>query len=168
VHKYLVQMAEMMEKVHSHNKTTLTGWKFHSLEAFVLGVGSEHIFAPLPKSVRKGRFKECFADAHKLATRTPERYVYCEGYATSGIIPVLHGWCLDLKRNVVVDRTWHDNRGQGYFGVSLRLDFVNAVMIRTGVYGVLGNLWMLKGEQFNPLVIEPEQYLHPSHVKGGN
>jgi hypothetical protein len=165
--RYLEQMAAMHERLRQHKRNALAGYRYTSIEAFLLAQGSSFIPAPLPKSVRKGRFKECFSDAHKLAMRTPERYVYCEGYADSGFLPVLHAWCLDLKRGVVVDRTWHDNRGQEYFGVPFRLDFVNHVILRTEVYGVLGNLWMLTSEQFNPLIVEPSQYRHPL-LTGGN
>ena len=163
---YLTQMRELMEEVHKRNKASFPGWRFHSIEAFVLAMGHECTPSPLPRGVGRGRFKECFSDAHRLAMRKPERYVYCEGFAHSGILPVLHAWCLDLKRGgVVVDRTWYDNRGQEYFGVPFNLDYVNTVLVRTEVYGILGNLYKVDDER-NPLIIEPSVYLHSSHQGG--
>lgn len=163
--KYLEQMSQMMDSCHRANKATLNGWRHTSIEAFVLARGVPFIPAPLPKGVAKGRFKECFSDAHKLASRKPDRYIYCEGYAHSGLIPVLHAWCFDTSRGVVVDRTWHDNRGQEYFGVPFNIDYVNTVLVRTEVYGILGNLYMIDDER-NPLIIEPSVYLHSSHQGG--
>lgn len=154
-----------MDACNRANKLKLTGWKYTSVEAFVLARGVPFVPAPLPKGVGKGTFKQCFSDAHKLASRN-HRYIYCEGYAHAGILPVLHAWCFDTKRGVVVDKTWYDNRGQEYLGVPFNLDYVNTVLVRTGVYGVLGNLYMVDDER-NPLIVKPEQYLHPSHVKGG-
>lgn len=165
VRHYLTQMRELMVRIHEKNKAAFPGWRHHSIEDFLLSWGAPMPFAPLPKGVARGRFKECFGDAHKLAMRKPDRYVYCEGYATSGILPVLHAWCFDLKRGVVVDRTWHDNRGQEYFGVPFNLDYVNTVLVRTEVYGILGNLYMVDDER-NPLIIEPSVFLHSSHQGG--
>ena len=167
VKRYLEQMRELMANVNKANKVALHGWRHKSIEDFLLSHGVPFIPAPLPKGVGKRRFKECFSDAYRLVSRKPERYIYCEGYATSGIIPVLHAWCFDTKTGVVVDRTWYDNRGQEYFGVPFNIDYVNTVIVRTEVYGVLGNLYMVDDER-NPLIAAPSLYLHPSHVKGGN
>jgi hypothetical protein len=166
--EYLTKMSEMMESVHASNKARLDGWRHRSIEAFILAHGVPFIPAPLPKGVHKGTFKECFSDAYKLASRKPDRYIYCEGYATSHIgIPVLHAWDFDTKRGVVVDRTWHDNRGQEYFGVPFNINYVNTVIVRTEVYGILGNLYMVDDER-NPLIAAPSLYLHPSRSTGGN
>jgi hypothetical protein len=164
---YLTKMTELMESVHAHNKAQLDGWRHRSIEAFVLAHGVPFIPAPLPKGVRKGTFKECFSDAYKLASRKPDRYIYCEGYAHSGLIPVLHAWTFDMQRGVVVDKTWHDNRGQEYFGVPFSIDYVSTVIVRTGFYGVLGNLYMVDDER-NPLIAAPSLYLHTSRSTGGN
>jgi hypothetical protein len=155
---FLEQMAQMIDG-YNQSRAATNGWKYTSIEAFVLARGRPFIPAPLPKGVRKGTFKECFSDAYKLASRN-HRYIYCEGYATSHIgVPVLHAWCFDTQRGVVVDKTWHDNRGQEYLGVPFNIDYVSRVIVRTGYYGVLGNLYMVDEER-NPLMIAPEKYLH--------
>lgn len=64
----------------------------------------------------------CFENAFRAA----DRYglLYCEGYATTGILPVHHAWCLD-DQGRVVDFTWRaDKAGRApqdewhYFGIT--------------------------------------------------
>lgn len=77
---------------------------------------------PFPARRTRGRPRQCYDNAFKLAARSRGRLRYAEGYA-AGLIPVEHAWCLD-DRSRVVDPTWDD--GVAYFGVELPLETVRA------------------------------------------
>jgi hypothetical protein len=79
----------------------------------------------LPKGIRGGQIKACYANSYRLLNRHGKRlgHAYVEGYALSDLLNVhLHAWCVDGHGNVY-DRTW--NTGQAYFGVALKANFVN-------------------------------------------
>jgi len=75
---------------------------------------------PLPKGVRRGPVKQCYANSLKLALDGGGRFVYCEGMAIN-MIPVDHAWCFDRATGLIVDRTW--KQGRHYIGVPIRTEY---------------------------------------------
>lgn len=66
---------------------------------------------------------------------------YVEGFAMKRhLIPLSHAW-LSLD-NTAVDPTWSD--GDYYFGVPFDNDFVMEFAYKTGQYGILESLYLLK------------------------
>lgn len=93
---------------------------------FLLEHGKEYNGTPW-KEFRGSGFRRmkvgyCFENAFRAADRHGLRYV--EGYASAGIFPVHHAWCLD-DDDRVVDFTWREESvGRisatewAYFGIS--------------------------------------------------
>lgn len=68
--------------------------------------------------------KACFDNSRRMAMRSPQKYTYCEGYATS-VIPMHHAWLIDTKGRVV-DPTWGHRIGSAvYFGVTFTRDEID-------------------------------------------
>lgn len=98
---------------------------------------------PLPAEYERGEIKLCFMNAARLAWEDAD-LTYCEGYATTGLLPVHHAWCIDLD-GLVVDPTWqydHDGYARdpttwAYIGVSFPADTLNRALVETETWGVL-------------------------------
>jgi len=56
----------------------------------------------------RARYKECFGNSQQLAIAS-DRFTYREGYAYSGLVPMLHAWVL-LDNQHVIDVTWRDRK----------------------------------------------------------
>jgi hypothetical protein len=50
---------------------------------FMLAQGRVYSPAPRPRGMRQWAMKKCYRNAAELAMRSPDRWQYCEGYATS-------------------------------------------------------------------------------------
>lgn len=92
---------------------------------------------------RRAPERMCFKNAHELALAN-EELTYCEGFATTGLIPVLHGWCSDAEGRVV-DPTWREAdrapvAGWEYLGIPFDINFVDEVTNLKGSYGILDDL----------------------------
>jgi len=88
---------------------------------------------------KQGRKGECFKNAYQMARENG--WHYCEGWAISNnLIPLEHAWCV-TPEGVVIDPTWEN--GHDYFGVIFDPEFVEDTLSKTGVYGILGNLYKL-------------------------
>jgi hypothetical protein len=153
--EYLRSVSEMMQAIaNSKRKPTL----FSSMYDFLLNEGIDCIYTghPRPKGcgVRKMPDKECFGNAHTVASTLPERFAYVEGYAL-GIIPMAHAWLIDMDGKVV-DPTWQEDHCREYIGVPFDLEYVNRIIIEKETYGALdyweGGWPILTGEH------KPEEY----------
>lgn len=97
------------------------GWKYNGMEDFLLRHGRAFEYKPLPRGVKRGVIKQCFANSYKLAKR--RGWNYCEGVALGSIIPVHHAWVENPKKpGIVIDPTWES--GEAYFGTAFRLEAV--------------------------------------------
>ena len=113
----------------------------HSLlQRYLLERGSEHVSQPLPPKYARGRKRECFRNAIRLAKRYPKVLRYVEGYALCGT-PLLihHAWTIDAD-NRVVDPTWDDPEVSFYFGRVFTLAEWERETDRTGGMSVLDGL----------------------------
>jgi hypothetical protein len=135
LHNYLVMVAEHQ----IHNIRTIN-WRYRGFDDLLLKEGdwNEPPETKLPKGVRRGRPKQCYMNAYRLATRLPDEYTYVEGMAIPDVvsIPMGHAWCVD-NNGKVVDPTW-PLPGKAYFGVHLSAEFIQRHSAKTGVYGVFG------------------------------
>lgn len=93
-------------------------WAYCCPEELVLKEGRE--FDVSDAIVTPGTPKQCFWNARRKASL--HGWTYCEGFAHSGILVVMHGWCLD-KKGRLREVTWK-TAGLSYFGIELRLDEV--------------------------------------------
>lgn len=114
-------------------------WEYHGQEDLILREGKQYEYAKKPKGVRYGPWKYCFRTSYYLAESNPQRYTYCEGFATS-IIPTLHAWCIDRETGKVVDTTWrhdHVSSERGYIGIEFPLSVVRGFMFASGQHGMI-------------------------------
>lgn len=104
-----------------------------------------HIFTDMePNTPLRGRLRSCYKWAFEAACRD-SNMLYCEGYASPKSIgvPIIHAWCVHKDTGVVHDPTWkRKNRGNGYIGLPMQLDFVANLMCKIGFYGILDNMWL--------------------------
>lgn len=108
-------------------------------ERFVQRNGTVYQGNSLPEGVRRGPFRACFRNAYYLATKTGLHYV--EGFALPAtkeirFMPYAHAWVADDEGNVL-DNTWERPEQCEYLGVSIPIADVEALMLASGVFGVL-------------------------------
>jgi len=107
-------------------KSTPDDKKRPSIEKFVLENGRYFKPAPLPRGIPHGDVHNCFENAFLLAVKNKTKFLYCEGYATTGLLPVLHSWVIDTNGNVI-DNTWApdgSNEKMEYFGIAFDWDYI--------------------------------------------
>jgi hypothetical protein len=146
VAEYLTQVTDMMAE--AGIKVEMSQDMFILKNAILFERGDR------PEGIDQGEMKMCFKNASELALWNP-RYIYCEGYAMPGTIPLPmhHGWCIDTETGLVVDPTWED--GFNYFGVPFKTEFVRQELLRREQYGVIDMNWKLLREQ----AYGPDDYL---------
>lgn len=174
VEQYLKSMAWMRDQMGPP-----AGFKYASMEAFVLRHGrpfssskpTAEQRAYLRDVARSMRFvmKQCFANAQQLLVTEHmmggDRLRYAEGWASTGFLPVHHGW-LVLDGKILVDPTFKvDGKpracaagtsrpggiasstigvlspSQSYYGVVFPTDVVVDRIRRTGEYATLIDDW---------------------------
>jgi len=134
VEKYIRDMAEFMKKFENTSpNVAITG----NMYEFLLKNGRAFDWKPRPKGVRKQRDGLCYMNAYRLANRNQDKYTYVEGIGIH-YIPTEHAWCI-TEDGTVVDPTWHEDGKvtPEYFGVPLRMEWINKTLLRTSQYGVL-------------------------------
>lgn len=88
----------------------------------------------------RGELGVCFKNAVDLCLEDPQLY-YCEGWALKpGLIPLEHAWAYDPEDDRVIDPTWQELDTE-YFGMVFVPDAAIQLMVKQGVYGLLGNLY---------------------------
>jgi hypothetical protein len=136
------QLAEYLEQIKSlREQYKPDNWNYHYLcnEDFVLQEGK--FFEPNKniKPYKLMTIKLCFKNAFQIMDRYGLRYI--EGYATTGIIPMLHAWNL-TDDDKVIDVTWRFNDKYSplaYVGVEFNKDLIYKTLINKRTYGILDN-----------------------------
>lgn len=105
--------------------------------------GKEWDAAPLPDGVKPGKLGECYKNATMLLMDRDD-VDYVEGVAYRSSIGkefgFMHAWVVD-RGGKVIDNTWPGDTSKNvYFGVKYPRDKYLAHIIKTKVYGVLGNV----------------------------
>ena len=135
---FLRTMTTMQKRIRASNesaqKAGAAAWKYSSIEEFVLENGQSFKCRELPDNIKRGKIKQCFANAYRLTYTHPDLH-YVEGYAC-GIIPVLHAWCV-TDDGFVVDNTWED--GTDYLGVVFQPTYLHRIILSRERYSVLDN-----------------------------
>lgn len=104
-------------------------------EYFILENGTFFHPAPLPRGVRRGPAKQCFANAEKLSS--DRNWDYAEGHAaTEGEFPFLHAWCID--GDAAIDPTLQAPNQYAYLGVVIRRPLLGEILNKQRYFGVLG------------------------------
>lgn len=100
--------------------STRPGFAYKSPHHFVAQHGAWYEFQPLPRTIRRGAPRICFANAIMTAVKHGLRYV--EGYALSpvGILPIHHGWVASRTPGRLYEVTW-PTPGLAYFGVEFSI-----------------------------------------------
>ena len=130
-----------------------TGYAYASLYEYALAKGrsmESRALSPeqkryLVKVLRRegGRYpmKECFSNSQRVflcedlcEDFRKRRLAYYEGYATSGMMPVLHGW-LVLDGECVIDLTWRRREGSNDEDNLLARPYAKGAITRTRVIG---------------------------------
>lgn len=104
----------------------------------------------LPKKQIRPKSRECYYNAWQLWRRRRDELHYAEGYiALEGCpIPVMHGWCVDLKGRVV-DPSVANELGCVYCGVKFTPDYTDQVWLvlrLSGYIGIFENAYLLDEE----------------------
>lgn len=135
IKEYLERFVENNRKVTSNRNLP-----YASFEEFVLKNGREYTKRQDMK-VKRGKPKECFMNAYRLADEMGLTYV--EGFAftktmSKAIYPLLflHVWCVDNEGNVY-DPTWKD--GEQYFGVAFNMNYLWKTIYSRRISGVINN-----------------------------
>jgi len=132
VESYLEAMVKIRARCGNKNNSELV---YTCPEAFVLKHGIKYEL--LLGKCERGQMKECYSNATKLAI-SDSNLTYVEGFA-SGIIPVMHAWCIN-EEGQVLDPTWPD--GTEYFGVPFQTDYLCKTIDEREYYGLLDNYQM--------------------------
>jgi hypothetical protein len=124
-----------------------------SVEKFILENGRYFKPAPLPRNIPHGDIHSCFENAFLLAVKNKTKYFYCEGYATTGLLPTLHAWGVTADGKVI-DPTWcpdGSNEKMEYFGIAFDWDYITKQFKSMKHFGLINDAkrkWpLLRGEK---------------------
>lgn len=115
--------------------------KFSGVAGLLVEFGKPYTdFALEHDLIRRGELGECYANAGRMAMDN-RRLRYVEGYAVPATVafPMMHAWLID-DDDKIIDPTWDNARA--YFGVVIPRDIYSELLMRTGYWGVLDNLWL--------------------------
>lgn len=134
-------------KAQSRPKREFHIW--NSTEELLLSMAGQPVVVPsltLADGMRRGRLKECFANALMASTVHPNLR-YSEGFAMSGFFPVAHAWLTDAETGAIYDPTWINLDYEGpflYLGMTFSKPFMAALVDETGDPSVFESDWRRK------------------------
>jgi len=136
---YLQDLAAVMKKVPGR-----TDWKYRGFEELVLECGRVMEPKPLPKNIKQGQPKGCYANCQRLVLKN-RSLTYVEGYAMAAdvSIPLQHAWLLDAD-GYVIDPTW-ETSGCCYLGIAFRRAWVKSIWNSRKQKGRTDELSILQG-----------------------
>lgn len=143
-HEYVEQMVEIHASLRENGKKI---WGDPTpVYEFLTKHGMEFQGTHKPKKFAWRRENHCFHNAWRLALASAH-LVYCEGYASTGIFPLHHAWCVDERDGSVVETTWRpetfnsdeyrDPTTWEYFGVPLNVRLLRRWMQQKPTASVL-------------------------------
>ena len=144
---YLQDLAAVMKKVPGR-----TDWKYRGFEELVLECGTVMEPKPLPKNIKRGQPRLCYANCQQLALKN-RSLTYVEGYAMAqGVsIPLQHAWLLDAN-GYVIDPTW-ETPGCYYLGIAFRTAWVKSIWNSRKQKGRTDELSILQGNHLEEFSI---------------
>lgn len=118
---YLQDLAAVMKTVGAR-----TDWKYRGFEQLVLECGTIMEPKPLPKNVKPGQPRLCYANCQRLALKN-RSLTYVEGYAMAQEVslPLQHAWLLDTD-GYAIDPTW-ETPGSCYLGIPLATAWIKSI-----------------------------------------
>lgn len=125
-----------------HLEAQIAAWQFIGhpaiLERFCVKHGTAFVGSKLPRGVKRGAMKECFANSARVV---PE-YEYWEGFAMSPDLPLafLHAW--NVRGGKVVDRTLREPEKYHYLGMRFPPETLWKYQLKTNVFGLLDIGWI--------------------------
>ena len=143
---YLQDLAAVMKTVGAR-----TDWKYRGFEQLVLDCGTIMEPKPLPKTIKMGQPRLCYANCQQLALKN-RSLTYVEGYAMAADVslPLQHAWLLDTD-GCAIDPTW-ETLGSCYLGIPLTTSWIKSIWHSRKQKGRTDELSILQGnylEQFS-------------------
>lgn len=143
---YLQNLAAVIQTVGAR-----TDWKYRGFEQLVLECGTMIELKPLPKTIKMGQPRLCYANCQQLALKN-RSLTYVEGYAiAAGVsLPLHHAWLLDTD-GCAIDPTW-ETPGCCYLGIPLATAWVKSIWDSRKQKGRTDELSIFQGnylEQFS-------------------
>lgn len=137
--EYLQNLAAVMKKVPGR-----TDWKYRGFEELVLECGTIMEPKPLPKNIKQGLPRLCYANCQRLVLKN-RSLTYVEGYAMAqGVsLPLQHAWLLDAD-GCAIDPTW-DSPGCCYLGIAFKTAWVKSIWNSRKQQGRTDELSILQG-----------------------
>lgn len=129
-----------------------------SLDHFVLKNGA-NMPAQFGPKVPVMTQKECYRNSFIMANRYQGELIYCEGIATTGILPVYHAWCINHSGQIV-DPTWQQ-KGTEYYGMAIRTAYLVTSIKSQTHYGLIDNPM----QKWPMLRAERSKWRHPINDK---
>lgn len=158
------QLAQYLAQTASLRGDGPQGWAYPSYEHLALQRGRSFTTKPLPEGIPRGLPKHCYDNARAAAAVEPERFAYCEGWASPGSgIPVRHAWVVDLEDGIALEPTWREGLGRGgqpmYIGLVIQLDHMLDALDRSGTVldDYMADHPILRG------AVPEATWLHPAH-----
>lgn len=151
-------------KEHLQDLTTLMGklpsrndWVYRGYEDLILQCGRVMEPKPLPKNIKPGQPRLCYANSQHLVFKNPA-LTYVEGYAMAqGVsFPLHHAWLLDAD-GYAIDPTW-EPYGCCYLGVPLAASWVKSILKSRRQLGRTDELSILQGNYLEGFFILKQGY----------
>jgi len=127
-------------------------WKLKSINALILRYGRQMVISKKTK-LSSDTPKLCYQNAYRAACENSNLF-YCEGYVSFMGIPINHAWVVDKDGNGF-EPTLKFKKGESleYFGVTFTTPFILEESLKSGHYGVFGDMlkpwqveWLKSGE----------------------